>query len=222
VACIATRVFQTDAPIAAAAFRTAQTISIEAGAYELYQLQNAARLAAGVPAVQPNSYLQIAAQQHAERMAAFDFYSHADPYTGTGPSTRTYLVGYRLATRVAEVIDLDPESPSKVLQKFRGSPDHWAIMLDREFNEVGVGHAVAISAAGTKHYWVIDYGAGVNAQGTPTVGPPDAVATTLATPVPAQTPPAGTPIPGAPTSTPTPTPRPSAGTTRTYLPNIVR
>jgi uncharacterized protein YkwD len=206
----------------AAASRTALTITMESGAYELYLAQNAVRSDAGVPAVRVNPLLQELAQRQADRMALYQVYDHADPLTGDGPRTRAWTAGYRLATNVAEVIDRGPSTASGVLDAFRQSSIHWDTVVDGSFNDAGFGHAT--DAAG-RQYWVIDYGASVNAQGTPVASPIDTIATVVATPMSTVLP---TPVLGVATAiatptagvaTPSATPRPK-GTTRVYLPSV--
>ena len=103
---------------------------------ELFNATNRERLAHGVPALQWNNSLAVAARRHASEMANKDALSHQ--FTGE-PSlpSRVKQTGARFVW-LSENVALGP-NPSVIHAEFVKSPPHRANLLDTDMNVMGVG-----------------------------------------------------------------------------------
>jgi uncharacterized protein YkwD len=93
----------------------------------------------------------MAAIAHARDMVAHAFFGHDSP-TGTTPQTRARSVGYGRGhpMRAGETIGWAEgvyATPAEVVQAWMDSPEHRAILLAREFRDIGLG--LALGAPGT-------------------------------------------------------------------------
>lgn len=120
------------------------------------ELTNHERTKAGLPSLQPNPQLMIAAGKHAMDMALEDYFSHFDPNEKTKPSQRITQTGYNWA-HCAENIYAGGETPEKAVKGWMESPGHCANILDPNLQEIGVGYYHEPNDSGDvkyKHYWV--------------------------------------------------------------------
>jgi uncharacterized protein YkwD len=103
---------------------------------ELFSATNRERVAHGVPALQWNDSLAVAARRHAGEMANKDALSHQ--FTGE-PSlpSRVKQTGARFVW-LSENVALGP-NPSVIHAEFVKSPPHRANILDTDMNVMGVG-----------------------------------------------------------------------------------
>jgi uncharacterized protein YkwD len=114
---------------------------------------NRARALHGLRRLRPNGRLIMAATAHARDMVANAFFAHSSP-AGTTPQSRARSVGYGRGgpVRASETIgwaDGVYATPSEVVNAWMGSSEHRAILLSREFRDIGVG--LALGAPGTGH-----------------------------------------------------------------------
>lgn len=119
---------------------------------ELHEATNAARRAAGLPAVARTARLDAAAQAHAEAMRSAGFYGHEDPSGGT-PRSRVVALGYNPRV-VAENLARGPFTPAEVIERWLDSTGHRANLLSAQVSEVGFGRALDPSGESDQVVWV--------------------------------------------------------------------
>lgn len=117
-------------------------------------LVNVERRRRGLVPVRSSRSLRLAAARHSRAMLATQTFDHrvrgeaalASRVRATGylRRTRAWFLGEALAFAVA-----DRSSPAALVRSLMTSPAHRAIILDRDFREVGVGLLRGIPAAGT-------------------------------------------------------------------------
>jgi uncharacterized protein YkwD len=103
---------------------------------ELFNATNRERLAHGLPALQWNNALAVAARKHAGEMAHKDALSHQFPGEPSLPS-RVKQAGAHFVW-LSENVALGP-SPSLIHAQFVKSPPHRANILDTDMNVMGIG-----------------------------------------------------------------------------------
>jgi uncharacterized protein YkwD len=112
---------------------------------------NRARALQGLRPLRANGRLIMAASAHAGDMVAHAFFGHGSP-SGTTPQTRARSVGYGRGRpmRASETIgwaDGAYATPAELVRAWMESQDHRAILLSREYRDIGVG--LALGAPGT-------------------------------------------------------------------------
>ena len=143
------------APLSSSAAPTS-TPAVVAPRPELYasdvqSFVNAYRRRAGVPPVSLQWQLNQAAQTHANDMARRNVLSHIGS-DGSNGGTRISRTGYRWWIW-GENVAAGPTTPSQVVWAWLNSPTHRAVMLDRRFQQMGLGRAVASNG---RVYWSLD------------------------------------------------------------------
>jgi len=103
---------------------------------ELFNATNRERLAHGLPALQWNDALAVAARKHAGEMAHKDAVSHQFPGEPSLPS-RVKRAGAHFVW-LSENVAFGP-SPSLIHAEFVKSPLHRANILDSDMNVMGIG-----------------------------------------------------------------------------------
>jgi uncharacterized protein YkwD len=135
----------------------------------LVEAHNRPRLRAGLPPLAVNDALSLAAQRHADEMAARRRMAHRG-VDGSSPFRRMRQAGYAYS-RAGENVAAGQATVAEVMAGWMASPGHRRNILGK-FTEVGTGYA--IDAAGTP-YWCVTFGtpAGTgNPAGGPGVGYP--------------------------------------------------
>jgi uncharacterized protein YkwD len=106
-------------------------------------LVNAQRAAHGLAPLRPSRELREAAESHGEDMVAHRFFAHVSPLAGavTDRARRAgyvrnddYALGEDIAWGEGEL-----SSPQSIVTAWMNSPGHRAVILDRDFHDVGVG-----------------------------------------------------------------------------------
>lgn len=105
---------------------------------DLLYVHNRRREFAGVAPLQPDQRLAIAAQKHAEAMAAFGLLTHA--FAGSGEVTRLLEQNYT-ASFVGENIARGHENVDEVVAGWIASRKHRENALSPNFAHVGFGRA---------------------------------------------------------------------------------
>lgn len=105
-------------------------------AEETLALFNGERAKAGLPALALEPRLLAAAVSHAAEMRERGVMSHTGK-NGSNPGQRMSLAGYPWRT-YGEVIAMGQPTPAAVTQAWMNSPGHRAIILGRQFTEVGI------------------------------------------------------------------------------------
>jgi uncharacterized protein YkwD len=122
-----------------------------AAACAALDLVNAARAAAGVPALVMDRVLGTAAEDHARDMVAHDYYGHkfAD---GTTFGQHLPALGYPTTYR-AEVLMAGRADPADVVAAWLASPTHGPALRSARYKAIGLAAAYG---ADTAHgwYWV--------------------------------------------------------------------
>jgi uncharacterized protein YkwD len=103
---------------------------------ELFDATNRERLAHGLPALQWNDALAVAARKHASEMAQKDALSHQFPGEPSLPS-RVKQAGAHFVW-LSENVALGPNT-SLIHAEFVKSPPHRANILDTDMNVMGIG-----------------------------------------------------------------------------------
>jgi uncharacterized protein YkwD len=115
---------------------------------------NAARRAAGRPALADDPRLDAAAQGHAEDMLARSYYAHRGP-GGSTPRSRVEAAGYA-AAGVAENIAARHLSADEAVAGWMSSSEHRRNLLDPNLTSLGAGVAVGTYEHRYQVLWVLD------------------------------------------------------------------
>jgi uncharacterized protein YkwD len=118
---------------------------------------NAARAAAGLPALAADERLDAAAQAHAADMLERSYYTH-DGLDGTTPRRRIQAAGFA-ASLVGENIAARHLSAGEAMAGWLASSAHRRNILDRRFTHLGVGLAVGPLEHRYQTLWVQDFAA---------------------------------------------------------------
>lgn len=128
---------------------------------ELYELINAERERAGLPAVQRCEKLDAIAADYACRMITRGFFDHTDPETEEGPGQRAIASGYRFY-QMGENLALGQQTAEEAMAWLMASSAHRTVILGPAWVEVGIG--VRVGGA-YNFYWVQEFGDPVIPQG---------------------------------------------------------
>ncbi|HEY7270958.1 MAG TPA: CAP domain-containing protein [Dehalococcoidia bacterium] len=122
---------------------------------QIFDAQNAERVAAGLKPLRLDAGLEGVARRRAQDMASKGYFSHTSP-TGETAFTLIDAAGIS-APYAAENIGYnnyaDSNSASAIMAAFDASPSHHANILNAVYTRVGV--AVAYAANGTKYYVIV-------------------------------------------------------------------
>jgi uncharacterized protein YkwD len=127
-------------PAAAATLGAVPSAAVEAA---ILCLVNAERAERGLVPVRRAGALEVAAQRHANDMAARRYFAHASP-SGGNVEKRARRAGYLTAPCYVLGEDLgwappDAANADAVVAAWMASPGHRAVILDGEFREAGIG-----------------------------------------------------------------------------------
>ncbi|MCD6563462.1 MAG: CAP domain-containing protein [Thermoproteales archaeon] len=134
-----------------------QTVKAQSLADKLIELINQYRVANGLKPLKVSKELTLAAQRHSEDMANRNYFSHYTP-EGLSPVDRVVAAGYTNWVAVGENIAAGFLTPEDVFNAWKKSPGHREVMLNRYFEEIGVGIATNPNSY-YKIYWTADFGA---------------------------------------------------------------
>lgn len=191
-------------------------------------LANAARAEGGLSALTGNSLLASAAQAKANDMLAKQYFAHNTP-SGDTPWTFIKAAGYSYVT-AGENLAIDFTEAESVQSAWMNSPGHRANIMNKSFQEIGIGIAKGMYNGHQTTIVVQMFGTPI-AQKVEMPSTPTPVAQPAPTPpAPAPTPapqPVATPVPAAqPTPSPTlaqaPTPAPATPAPAQQMKVIVR
>ena len=126
---------------------------------------DAERTARNRPVVHASAQLARAAQGHADDMVTRHFFDHVTP-GGSTLGDRVQVTGYITGRRDWELGEAiawaqQPlDTPASLMRAWLGSPEHRAIILDRDFRDVGVGVTPGLTdgSAGLGATAVLDFG----------------------------------------------------------------
>jgi uncharacterized protein YkwD len=126
---------------------------------------DAERTARNLPVVHASSQLARAAQGHSDDMVIRQFFEHVTP-GGSTLGDRVHATGYITGRRDWELGEAiawaqQPlDTPASLMRAWLGSPEHRAIILDRDFRDVGVGITPGLTdgSAGLGATAVLDFG----------------------------------------------------------------
>jgi uncharacterized protein YkwD len=122
-------------------------------------LVNTIRRARGLKKLRSNRRLRLTAQAHARDMVARGYFAHESP-GGTGLAARLRKARYR-ADRAAENIGAGSDSlatPLAMMISWMESPPHRANLLERAYDEAGVGVALGFPGGGDGATYTLDLG----------------------------------------------------------------
>jgi uncharacterized protein YkwD len=130
-------------------------------------LVNGQRAAHGLGALRASRQLRVAAENHGSDMVSHRFFAHVSPLAGAitdRARTAGYLSratdGYVLGEDIAWG-EGDLSTPAAIVTAWMNSPAHRAVILDRDFRDVGVGvvAGVPVESALSGATFVLDVGA---------------------------------------------------------------
>jgi uncharacterized protein YkwD len=106
-------------------------------------LVNAERTAHGLKPLRPSSQLRVAAERHGTDMVGHGFFDHVSPSAGA-ITDRARRAGYVRNDDYALGEDIgwgegELATPEAIVTAWMNSPGHRAVILDRDFRDVGVG-----------------------------------------------------------------------------------
>jgi uncharacterized protein YkwD len=155
--CFAVAAIALSSSAPAAATRIERSLERTSAQTDLLALINTYRASNGRQAVSPNGALTSAAVWMAGDMAANNYFAHVSS-DGRSPTQRMSVFGYPAAsTYSGEDLGAGFASAGAVLGGWQTSPAHNAVLLDPNYNAVGIG--LAYNANSTyKWYWVADFG----------------------------------------------------------------
>jgi uncharacterized protein YkwD len=111
-------------------------------------LVNAQRATYHLAPLRPSRELRVAAEAHGADMVAHRFFAHVSPFTGaiTDRARRAryvrnddYALGEDIAWGEGEL-----STPASIVTAWMNSPGHRAVILDRDYRDVGVGIATGV------------------------------------------------------------------------------
>lgn len=152
-------------------FLLVSTGRASAQAGEIFQLVNQFRSSAGLAPFQWNDLLAVAAQNHANWMAATLTYSHTED-NGSTPQTRANAAGY-VGYVVENIVGGTNLTPQQGLVWWQNSPPHLNTLVSTRHSQAGTGFAVG----GGQNFYVLVVGQPSNAPSStspPTTIQPDA------------------------------------------------
>ena len=107
-------------------------------------LVNGQRVDHGLKPLHPSRQLRLAAESHGTDMVSHRFFAHVSPFTGaiTDRARRSgyirpkddYVLGEDIAWG-----ELELSTPAAIVTAWMNSPEHRAVILDRDFVDMGVG-----------------------------------------------------------------------------------
>lgn len=105
---------------------------------------NALRGKLGLPLVREVPYLREAARGHSKEMLELDFFSHSSPTPGREKTKNRVQLANGWDTKVGENIYRSTgvtiaELGDRVMGSWEKSPTHYKILINPDFNSVGVG-----------------------------------------------------------------------------------
>lgn len=139
--------------------------SAQAG--EIFQLVNQFRTSSGLPPFQWNDLLAVAAQNHANWMAATQIYSHTED-NGSTPQTRANAAGY-VGYVVENIVGGTNLTPQQGLVWWQNSPIHLNTLVSTRYSQAGTGFAVG----GGQNFYVLVVGQPSDAP--PATSPPTTI-----------------------------------------------
>jgi uncharacterized protein YkwD len=128
-------------------------------------LVNGQRIAHGLSALRPSRTLRVAAENHGSDMVVHRFFAHVSPFAGA-ITDRVRRSGY---IRPADDYALGEDiawgegvlsTPEAIVTAWMNSPPHPAVILDGDFDDVGVGviSGVPMAADQAGSTFVLDVG----------------------------------------------------------------
>ncbi len=136
---------------------------------QVVDLTNQERTKRGLRPVVLDTVLCNAAQAHSQDMASHDFFSHTGS-DGSSAGDRIAAAGYDPAPPWGENIAAGQASPADVVASWMNSDGHRGIILNPDYDHVGVGYAY--SATARYHtYWTEDFAVMGSSGVTPTPPP---------------------------------------------------
>ncbi|MEU5433525.1 CAP domain-containing protein [Streptomyces sp. NPDC020719] len=119
---------------------------------QVIALANTERAKAGCSPLKADSRLNSSAQEHADDMAARNYYEHDTP-EGKNAGDRMTAAGYDWH-KWGENIHRSPKSPEAAMHDWMNSPGHRANILDCGFKDIGVG----VNLSDNGPWWVQNFG----------------------------------------------------------------
>ncbi|MBD0740952.1 CAP domain-containing protein [Streptomyces sp. CBMA152] len=119
---------------------------------QVIALANTERAKAGCSPFKADSRLNSSAQEHADDMAARNYYEHDTP-EGKNAGDRMTAAGYDWH-KWGENIHRGPKSPEAAMHDWMNSPGHRANILDCGFKDIGVG----VNLSDNGPWWVQNFG----------------------------------------------------------------
>jgi uncharacterized protein YkwD len=116
---------------------------------------NRRRQANGCRAATLNRELSVAAKRHSKDMASKNFLSHTGS-DGSSPFQRIQQAGYRYS-KAGEIIAAGYTTPESVVQGWMNSPGHKAIMLDCDYQDIGIGLEFNRNTS-WRYFWTVTFG----------------------------------------------------------------
>ncbi|MEG4071156.1 CAP domain-containing protein [Microcoleus sp. Pol14C2] len=122
--------------------------------YRVLELTNLERSKLGLSPLTLNTQLLNAAENHSQKMALQDFFSHTGK-DGSSLGSRISATGYQFST-AAENIAAGYSTPEQVVSSWMNSSGHRANILNPNLKEIGIGYYFLADDTGTEnwnHYW---------------------------------------------------------------------
>jgi uncharacterized protein YkwD len=144
-------------PSAAAATRIGPSLETATAQGDLIALINAYRTSSGVQTVSPNGSITAAAAWMAGDMAARNYIGHVSS-DGRSPTQRLSAFGYPATSMyTGEDLGAGYGTASAVLAGWQASPAHNAVLLNPNYNAIGIGLVYEANST-YKWYWAADFG----------------------------------------------------------------
>jgi Cysteine-rich secretory protein family/Secretion system C-terminal sorting domain len=131
---------------------------------EMLLLVNNLRSENGLPALRLNQNLNKAAFDHSKDMADNNYFDHAG-LNGSNFGQRAKNAGYT-GFAYGENIAAGKSTVVATFDQWKNSPDHRNNILNKNINEMGIGHASKVGSAYT-HYWTQIFGKATGTLSTP-------------------------------------------------------
>jgi uncharacterized protein YkwD len=145
---------------------TGTPVDYSAEEIRLVELLNEYRAGHGLNPLLITDSITRACDRHSSDMAEYRFVDHFTAgsswfETGAAPWDRMAATGYSYKVLTGENLAAGYQSAAAVMEGWKDSPTHNAVMLDPDFNVIGVA-LVHVEESPYGYYWTADFGSYVD------------------------------------------------------------
>ncbi|MBW3634140.1 MAG: CAP domain-containing protein, partial [Chloroflexi bacterium] len=144
------------APSGMASQEESETYCASPAEMRMLELINDLRAGRGLDPLQLSRSLGAAAEHKSQEMASQGYLQHESP-DGVTPHELLRAHGYEHNTPIGENIAAGQESAEETFAQWRDSPTHREVMLDEDFEAIGIARAYNVESE-YDWYWTAEFG----------------------------------------------------------------